>query len=218
MHPAGLTALEVAEKLNQSKDPNKPDQDETPTTRQRRLQDDYARFSDLRKALGQGDALTGRSYLPMHSKARGYHVEGIRVDSVRFVKCLEAASNAVGQDKINWLVGALQLVRGQINTGELTKYAWASRILSPLEAGIVDAGIELAQLAAESGNWTVADWAASQVRVANPYDHRGLPIQVQARQALGDEVGIRRLHDEAIDTVDELEPDVHEVFIHALAE
>lgn len=225
MHPAGLTAAEINDKLEQSKDPTAhkcaaggSEGSVTPGASKKASEGRRARYSDLRKALGQGDALAGRTYLPMHSKARGYHVEGIRVDSVRFVKCLEAAEGAVGQDKVNWLVGALQLVRGQINTGELTKYAWATRILSPLEACIVDAGIELAQLAADSGNWTVADWAANQVRVANPYDQRGLPIQVQARQALGDEVGIRRLHDEAIDTVDELEPDVHDVFIHALAQ
>lgn len=222
MHPAGLTAAEINDKLEQSKDPTAHkcaiEGSDAPDASKKATEGRRARFSDLRKALGQGDALAGRTYLPMHSKARGYHVEGIRVDSVRFVKCLEAAKDAVGQDKVNWLVGALQLVRGQINTGELTKYAWATRILSPLEACIVDAGIELAQLAADSGNWTVADWAANQVRVANPYDQRGLPIQVQARKALGDEVGIRRLHDEAIDTVDELEPDVHDVFIHALAQ
>lgn len=227
MHPAGLTALEVDDKLAQSQDPTTLTPSEDTATGDTAAADDSAssmsasgrrRFSDLRKALGQGDTIAGREYLPMHSKARGYHVEGIRVDSVRFVKCLEAAREASGHDKINWLVGALQLVRGQINTGEFTKYGWASRILSPLEASIVDVGIELAQLAADSGNWAVADWAASQVRVANPYDQRGLPIQVQARQALGDEVGIRRLHDEAIDTVDELEPDVNEVFIHALAQ
>lgn len=228
MHPAGLTASEINDKLDQSKEPTKNDHsadsvdqadtDHSDNGAKNSAEGRRARFSDLRKALGQGDALAGRSFLPMHSKARGYHVEGIRVDSVRLATCLEAARDAVGQDKINWLVGALQLVRGQINTGELTKYAWASRILSPLEACIVDAGIELAQLAADTGNWAVADWAASQVRVANPYDQRGLPIQVRARQALGDEVGIRRLHDEAIDTVDELEPDVHEVFIHALAQ
>ncbi len=225
MHPAGLTAAEINDKLEQSKDPTAhkcaaggSEGSDTTRASKRTTDGRRARYSDLRKALGQGDALAGRTYLPMHSKARGYHVEGIRVDSVRFVKCLEAAKDAVGQDKVNWLVGALQLVRGQINTGELTKYAWATRILSPLEACIVDAGIELAQLAADCGNWTVADWAANQVRVANPYDQRGLPIQVQARQALGDEVGIRRLHDEAIDTVDELEPDVQDVFIHALAQ
>ncbi len=225
MHPAGLTAAEVNDKLEQSKDPTAhkcaaggSEGSVPPDASKKASEGRRARYSDLRKALGQGDALAGRAYLPMHSKARGYHVEGIRVDSVRFVRCLEAAKDAVGQDKVNWLVGALQLVRGQINTGELTKYAWATRILSPLEACIVDAGIELAKLAADSGNWTVADWAANQVRVANPYDQRGLPIQVQARQALGDEVGIRRLHDEAIDTVDELEPDVHDVFIDALAQ
>ncbi len=228
MHPAGLTASQINDKLDQSKDPtnndhsadsvDQADTDLSDNGSKNSAEGRRARFSDLRKALGQGDALAGRAFLPMHSKARGYHVEGIRVDSVRLATCLEAARDAVGQDKINWLVGALQLVRGQINTGELTKYAWASRILSPLEACIVDAGIELAQLAADTGNWAVADWAANQVRVANPYDQRGLPIQVQARQALGDEVGIRRLHDEAIDTVNELEPDVHEVFIDALAQ
>lgn len=200
MHPAGVPSTELKRMLGKSEEAGIS-----------------TRISELRKLLGQGDTVAGRTYLPANRSARGYHLEGIRVDSVRLARCLDHARKSDRQDKINWLVGALELVRGQIGTAEFTSFQWAGHLLNTLEASIVEAGVELADLAAEHDNWTIVDWAANQVRLANPYEQRVIPLQIEARRALGDDVSIRRLHDEALNDVDEFEPDVQAAFHTALA-
>ena len=200
MHPAGVPSSELKTMLG--------NESAAMTTR----------ISELRKLLGGGDTVAGRTYLPTNKSARGYHLEGVRVDSVRLARCLDHARTSHGQDKINWLVGALELVRGQIGTGEFTSFRWAGHLMTTLEASIVEAGVELATLAAEHEQWLIVDWAANQVRLANPYEQRVFPLQIEARRALGDEVGIRRLHDEALDDVDQFEPDVEAAFHDAFAQ
>lgn len=200
MHPCGVPSAELKRMLGKTEESGMS-----------------TRISELRKLLGQGDTVAGRTYLPANRSARGYYLEGVRVDSVRLARCLDQARQSDGQDKVNWLVGALELVRGQIGIGELTSFRWAGHLMTTLEASIVEAGVELAGLAAEHDNWTMVDWAANQIRLANPYEQRVIPLQIEARRALGDEVGIRRLHDEALDDVDEFEPDVQAAFHTALA-
>ena len=200
MHPSGVPSTELKRMLGKAEESGMS-----------------TRISELRKLLGHGDTVAGRAYLPANRSARGYYLEGVRVDSVRLARCLDQARTSDGQDKINWLVGALELVRGQIGIGELTSFRWAGHLMTTLEASVVEAGVELAELAAEHDNWTIVDWAANQIRLANPYEQRIIPLQIDARRALGDEVGIRRLHDEALDDVDEFEPDVQAAFHTALA-
>ncbi|MEL6894409.1 MAG: hypothetical protein AAFP84_22655, partial [Actinomycetota bacterium] len=200
MHPCGVPSTELKRMLGKTEESGMS-----------------TRISELRKLLGHGDTVAGRTHLPANRSARGYYLEGVRVDSIRLARCLDQARQSDGQDKVNWLVGALELVRGQIGIGELTSFKWAGHLMTTLEASIVEAGVELAGLAAEQDNWTIVDWAANQVRLANPYEQRVIPLQIDARRALGDEVGIRRLHDEALDDVDEFEPDVQAAFHTALA-
>lgn len=193
-HPAGLSTADLADRL---------DRPESALT---------TRLSELRKLLGHGDTVAGRRYLPANKTPRGYHLEAVAVDSVRLARCLDEARRATGLDKLNWLVGALELVRGQIGLSPYTSWGWAGHLMTTLEATITDAGLELAELAGHHEQWRVVDWAGSQVRLANPYEQRVVPHQIEARQRLGDQVGIRRLHDEALDAVDTFEPDVEQAF------
>ncbi len=207
LHPNGLTKQQLEDRLWPLGDNHQPAGGAGLTPR----------LSELRKALGNGDTARGRTYLPVHTNTRGYHVTGVEADSHRFFALIDAANRTTGQDKINALAGALHLVRGQIGSGEITAYSWINHHLDTIEAGVVDAGLELGQLALAQHNYKLADWAATQIRLASPYEQRAIPIAIAARRELGDTVGIRRLHDDATGTMDQLEPDVQHAFQQALA-
>lgn len=175
------------------------------------------RISELRKALGGGSTSVGHRYLPRAANSR-YRAAHVRLDSDHLFVLVDAAHRCTDtQHRINALAAALQLVRGPIGRGELTAWAWASQHLATIEAGIVDAGLELAELATLQQNWKLVDWAATRTQLANPYEQRGLPYAIRARQELGDRSGIQRLHATTADTVDELEPSAARAFHDALA-
>ena len=175
------------------------------------------RISELRKALGGGSTSVGHRYLPRAANSR-YRAAHVRLDSDHFFMLVDAAHRCTDtQHRINALAAALQLVRGPIGRGELTAWAWVSQDLATIEAGIIDAGLELAELATLQQNWKLVDWAATRTQLANPYEQRGLPYAIRARQELGDRPGIQRLHATTTNTVDELEPAAADAFHAALA-
>ena len=116
------------------------------------------------------------------------------------------------------LTSALELIGGEIGADELARWPWASRTIHKLQADIVDASVTLGRLALEHDEPALAEWAATQTRLGVPFDQQAVTVAVDAKTALGDRVGIRRLHDELIDLHDgDLEPDVQAAFTHALA-
>jgi len=145
--------------------------------------------------LGVGDTEAGRRFLPPAAQNR-YRVDRVRLHADDFFALPRGATITPNtQERINALAGALQLVRGTIGTGEATSWGWASQHLATIEAAIIDAALELAELATLQQDWKLADWAATRTQIANPHEQRGLPYAIRARRELGDRTGIQRLHD-----------------------
>ena len=172
-------------------------------------------MTELRKLLGGGDTITGRNHLPLTSTAGRdrYHVELVDVDAARFRRLAAHPTNLLDD-----LTAAMELIDGVVGDGEVSWFPWTPRLVHDLHALIVDTGRRLADAAISAGRPTLADWAATQTRLAVPFDQSVVPFAIRARSLLGDRVGVRRLRDEIVDTHDgDLANDVRAAFDDALA-
>ena len=172
-------------------------------------------MSELRKLLGGGDTIAGRTHLPLTSTAGSdrYRLDAIDVDAARFRQLVDRRT-----DELADLTAALELIEGEIGLGEISWFPWATRTVHDLHALVVDAGRRLAAAAIAAGEPTLADWAATQTRLGVPFDQSVVPLAIQARSLLGDRIAVRRLRDEIVDTHNgDLASDVKAAFDDALA-
>jgi hypothetical protein len=203
LHPNGLTGEEIYDAVV-------PDKVADSDTKRRYAK---ARISELRKALGDGDTVAGRNYLPLTSHAGNdrYRVENVELDLVRF-RHLVSQTDAVS------LTAAMELIDGEIGGDELAWFPWAPSTVHEIHALVVETGRRLGAAAMTDGRPDLADWVATQTRLAVPFDQSVVPIAIKARSLLGDRVGVRRLRDELDDTHNgELANDVRAAFDDALA-
>jgi hypothetical protein len=205
LHPQGVSAEDIYDALV-------PDRVADPDTKRRYVK---ARMTELRKALGGGDTIAGRSHLPLTSTAGTdrYRVDNVDVDAERFRRLAQHPD-----DDLDALTAAMELIDGPVGDGEISWFPWASHLGHELHALIVDTGQRLAASAIAAGQPTLADWAATQTRLGVRFDQSVVPLAIRARSLLGDRVGVRRLRDEIVDTHNgELAADVKAAFDEALA-
>lgn len=177
------------------------------------------RISELRKALGAGDTLAGRHWLPTTATTGNdrYRLVEIHVDMHHFIRHIDAARETDGAEAIEELSHAMSLIAGEVGAGELNTRAWTTRTIHHLQALIVCTAAELARRALDAGDAWLADWTASQARLAVPYDQALIPHAVRAKVILGDRLGLRRLREEVLDLHgDDLRSDVMEALDTAL--
>jgi hypothetical protein len=175
------------------------------------------RLSELRKMLGHGETLVGRHFFPVGSRGGRHRLSHVQVDALQFRSLLHEARRTEGQDQMALLTASLELVDGEIGAGAMSHFAWSTRIIHDLEVAVLEAGLQLGEAAIDAGQYPLARWAASQVRLAVPHDQRPVRVAVQACAAMGDMIGVRRLRDELLDSLDsEMDPDVDAAFKSAL--
>jgi hypothetical protein len=205
LHPCGLSSDDLYDKVF-------PDKPATPDKRAATMK---ARATDLRKVLGNGDPIIGRRFLPL-SPASGeqlYRLTDVTVDAAQFVQLLDTSAKQDDTTTAATLTVALELVYGEIGKGDLARYAWSTAIVQQLVVAVTRAGQRLATIAMAAGDPARADWAATQTRLAVPYDQSVIPLAIAARTALGDRRGVRQLRDELDDTHDgDLTPEVRAAF------
>ena len=210
LHPRGLSSDDLYDRLFADK----------PATPDKRAAVMKARATDLRKVLGNGDPVIGRRFLPI-SPASGeqiYRLTDVTVDASKFLELLDSSAKQHDTTATATLTVALELVYGEIGKGELARYAWSTAIVQHLVVAVTRAGQRLASIALAAGDPARADWAATQTRLAVPYDQTVIPLAVAARTALGDRHGVRQLRDELDDTHDgDLTPEVKEAFARSSA-
>ena len=210
LHPRGLSSDDLYDKLFADK----------PATPDKRAAVMKARATDLRKVLGNGDPVIGRRFLPI-SPASGeqiYRLTDVTVDASQFLLLLDSSAKQDDTTAAATLTVALELVYGEIGKGELARYAWSTAIVQHLVVAVTRAGQRLASIALAAGDPARADWAATQTRLAVPYDQTVIPLAVAARTALGDRHGVRQLRNELDDTHDgDLTPEVKEAFARSSA-
>jgi hypothetical protein len=178
-----------------------------------------ARGSDLRKVLGNGDVIAGRLNFPTTATTGSelYRLDDVNVDANTFLTLLNTADTQDDPTASVTLTAALELVYGEIGKGELSNYAWSTTIVQQLVVAVTRAGERLATIALAAGDAVLADWAATQTRLAVPFDQTVVPIAIAARTALGDRHGVRRLHEELSDTHDgQFTPEVQAAFARSL--
>lgn len=179
------------------------------------------RLTDLRRALGVGDTLAGRHHLPVtpsHGHGR-IRLLDIDIDAHHLLTHLDTARTTTNPaEQIAALTAALELIDGEIGAGEISTYPWSTCTINHLHVQVADAAITLGELALTAGNPRLADWATSQARLANPYDQRPMRLALTARTALGDRLGLQRLHLEYLDAFDDdIDPTLDTAFRTALA-
>jgi hypothetical protein len=205
LHPRGLSADDLYDKVF-------PDKPATPDKRAAAMK---ARATDLRKMLGDGDPIVGRRFLPLSpaSGDQNYRLTDVTVDASEFVQLLDTSAKQDDTTAAATLTVALELVYGEIGKGDLARYAWSTAIVQQLVVAVTRAGQRLATIALAAGDPVRADWAATQTRLAVPYDQSVIPLAIAARTALGDRRGVRQLRDELDDTHDgDLTPEVRAAF------
>ena len=112
----------------------------------------------------------------------------------------------------------MELIDDEIGGNELAWFPWAPSAVHEIHASVVETGRRLGAAAMAAGQPDLADWAATQTRLAVPFDQSVVPIAIRARSLLGDRVGVRRLRDELVNTHNgELATDVRAAFDDALA-
>jgi DNA-binding SARP family transcriptional activator len=96
---------------------------------------------------------------------------------------------------------ALKLVRGAPLTGVGLSFPWVGEERGIVEAQILDAAEELAEVCLATGDWRGAQRAARRGLLALKADERMYRLLMRAEHAAGNIAGIQRIVDELVDAV-----------------
>ena len=189
--------------------------------------------TSLRQAVSRTRTALGRSaagyphILPAFAAGSYELGPGVRSDFRRFRALVAAARKAPAECEIQLLRTALGLVRAQpFSETPAGGYGWASAegISYAIERIVTDTAQRLGELALESGDPALAEWAARQGQRAVP-GHEGLYRDLaMAKLRQGDVDGFSAVRREAeasaatFDPLDGLQPETQEFFARALAE
>jgi hypothetical protein len=160
-----------AEELRDPLSPNKDHPLEADTIRT------YA--NTLRRALGP-------DRVPDAGRA-GYTLTGVSTDWARFQAHVQSAGAANGDHTAaaQALASGLALIQGvPFSAAPKDSYGWASTELltSQIEVAVEDAAERLVQIALDSGDWPLAQWAVGQALLVTP---AGEKLNVLALTAAG---------------------------------
>jgi DNA-binding SARP family transcriptional activator/LysM repeat protein len=147
-----------------------------------------------RRALGNGP--DGTPYLPVGTKTGLYHVSAdLGVDVQRAARLVNAAmSSADPHEAMALLRAALELIEGEPFSAALSGYNWwyAEGHGARVDALLVNAACQLAQLASEQGLHELSAWGLARARLVDPYSEELTRAAMRAAAAAGDSDWLRR--------------------------
>jgi DNA-binding SARP family transcriptional activator len=151
-----------------------------------------------RRVLGFGRDST--ELFPDASDGRYTLSERVLTDYGVFCELVDAAEELEDAEQAaDLLTQALKLVRGAPFTGVGLGYAWVSAHRGMIEAQILNAAEELAEIRLATGDWRSAEWAARKGKRALRCDERMHRLLMRAAYAAGNIPGVQRAFRELCD-------------------